>query len=171
MVSQVDPDSPAVLEVGAGTGPVTRAILKRGVEPERLFVIERDPSLAAYLKRRFPRVHVRCGDAVHASRILSDASVGPVSTVISSLPIRNLNDQNMMKVIRGILKAMAPGGQLIQFTYAVGCPIPSRRLGLRAECLGRVWMNVPPAAVWRFTLDTNPGVARDKKKGWRLGLV
>src|SRR5690242_4218822 len=58
MVSRVDPNSAAVLEVGAGTGPVTRAILDRGLEPERLFVIERDPSLVAYLRRRFPRVKV-----------------------------------------------------------------------------------------------------------------
>lgn len=165
MVSHVDPHSPVVLEIGAGTGPVTRAILDRGIPPERLIVIERDPALAAYLRRRFPRVRVACGDAAHAKRILSDASVGQVNTVVSSLPIRNLNDRNMMRTIKGIVNVMAPGGQLIQFTYAGGCPIPSRRLGLRAERLGRVWMNIPPAAVWRFTLDRRSGLNRDIAKG------
>jgi phosphatidylethanolamine/phosphatidyl-N-methylethanolamine N-methyltransferase len=162
MVSQVDPNSAAVLEIGAGTGPVTRAILDRGLEPERLFVIERDPNLVAYLRRRFPRVRVMCGDALHAKRILADASVPPVSTIVSSLPIRNLNDRKMMRTVKGILNAMAPGGQLIQFTYAPSCPIPSRRLGLRAERLGRVWMNIPPATVWRFNLDGRLSTKRDR---------
>ena len=32
-----------VVELGGGTGPVTRAILKAGVPPDRLIVLERDP--------------------------------------------------------------------------------------------------------------------------------
>ena len=151
IASRVDPASSSVLEVGAGTGPVTRALLERGVGPERLFLIERDPSLAAYLHRRFPGVRVRCGDAVHAGRILSDESVGQVKTVISSLPILNLSSRDQLKAVRGMLNALAPGGQLIQFTYAPRCPISTRRFGLRAECVGRVWLNLPPATVWRFT--------------------
>ncbi len=154
IASRVDPATSSVLEVGAGTGPVTRALLERGVGPERLFLIERDPSLAAYLHRRFPGVRVRCGDAVHAGRILSDESVGQVKTVISSLPIRNLSGRDQLKAVRGMLNALAPGGQLIQFTYASRCPIPIRKFGLRAECVGRVWMNIPPATVWRFTRNT-----------------
>jgi phosphatidylethanolamine/phosphatidyl-N-methylethanolamine N-methyltransferase len=162
MVSYVDPNSSTVLEIGAGTGPVTRAILERGLNPSRLIVIERDPTLAAYLRRRFPGVNVACGDAVHARTILANASVAPVSTVVSSLPIRNFNDRKMMRMMKGILSAVAPGGQLIQYTYAPSCPIPSRRLGLRAERLGRVWMNIPPATVWRFTLDGKPGAKRER---------
>ncbi len=154
IASRVDPATSSVLEVGAGTGPVTRALLERGVGPERLFLIERDPSLAAYLHRRFPGVRVRCGDAVHAGRILSDEAVGQVKTVISSLPIRNLSGREQLKAVRGMLNALAPGGQLIQFTYASRCPISIRKFGLRAECVGRVWMNIPPATVWRFTRNT-----------------
>ncbi|MGI8962152.1 MAG: class I SAM-dependent methyltransferase [Bryobacteraceae bacterium] len=141
----------SVLELGAGTGSITGALLKQGVQPERLFLIERDPLLVAYLRDRFPGVRVSCGDAVHASRILSNESVGQVTTVVSSLPIRNLNPRDQIATVRAILKALAPGGQLIQFTYASTCPIPIKRLGLDAERVGRVWLNLPPAAVWRFT--------------------
>ena len=152
MASLVDPANSLVLEIGAGTGAVTRALLARNVQPDRLIVIERDPSLAAFLRREFPGVRVRCGEAVHLSRILSDESVGRVDTVVSSLPLRNLPPVDRIRNVRAMINALAHGGQLIQYTYFAGCPIPSSRLGLEAELLGRVWLNLPPASVWRFTV-------------------
>jgi len=155
MASSVDPNGSPVLEIGAGTGSITRALLRRGLGPEQLFVIERDPSLAAFLQQRFPGVQVRCAEAVHADRILSAESVGRVQSVISSLPLRNFSPSERMRIVRAMMGALAREGQLIQFTYGARCPIPSHKLGLQAECLGRVWLNVPPAAVWRFTVCKN----------------
>ena len=151
MASRVDPGPDPVLEIGAGTGVITRALLQRGVSPERLFVIEQDPFLAAFLEREFPDVCVRQGEALDACCILAEETVGRVRTIVSSLPLRNLPHADQLETVRAMMSALAQGGQLIQFTYAAGCPIPSQKLGLKAECLGRVWMNFPPATVWRFT--------------------
>ncbi|MGH9582297.1 MAG: class I SAM-dependent methyltransferase, partial [Bryobacteraceae bacterium] len=152
MASAVDPANTSVLEIGAGTGAVTRALLERNVRPDNLLIIERDPSLVAFLRREFPGVRVRCGEAVHAGRILSSESAGKVDSVVSSLPLRNFALDDRIRNVQAMIGALAQGGQLIQFTYATGCPIPSRRLGLEAERLGRVWLNLPPASVWRFTV-------------------
>ena len=54
MASCVDAGSAPVLEIGAGTGAITQALLERGVSPERLFVIERDAELTAFLRNKFP---------------------------------------------------------------------------------------------------------------------
>jgi phosphatidylethanolamine/phosphatidyl-N-methylethanolamine N-methyltransferase len=151
MVSRIDPAETPVLELGAGTGVVTRALLNHGVNRHRIVVIERDAALAQYLREEFPGVRVRCGDAADAERILAAEAIGPVRTVVSSLPLRNLPPEQRNRVVRAMLDALCPHGQLIQFTYARGCPIPGRRFGVRAEYLGRVWLNFPPAAVWRFT--------------------
>ena len=51
--SQVGCGSSHVLEVGAGTGSITDALLSLGLPANRLFVIERDPSLVAHLHSRF----------------------------------------------------------------------------------------------------------------------
>ena len=150
MASRVDAASAPVLEIGAGTGAITQALLKGSVNPERLFVIERDPKLAAFLSHRFPRVRVCCGDAIHSHRFLSDHAVPYVQTVVSSLPLRNLSFADMAENVNAILSALAQEGQLIQYTYGARCPIPARRFGLEVECLGRVWQNLPPASVWRF---------------------
>lgn len=151
MASCVDPGTAPVLEIGAGTGVITRALLRRGISPERLFVIEQDPSLAAFLQREFPDVCVRRGEALNAGCILAEEAVGRVKTVVSSVPLRNLPMEDQIETVRAMMSTLAHGGQLIQFTYAAGCPIPSEKLNLKAERLGRVWMNFPPAAVWRFT--------------------
>src|SRR3954468_2931891 len=42
-----------VIELGAGTGEVTKALLAAGIPPARLALVERDPELAAFLRRHF----------------------------------------------------------------------------------------------------------------------
>jgi phosphatidylethanolamine/phosphatidyl-N-methylethanolamine N-methyltransferase len=150
MASRVNSASTPILEIGAGTGAITQALLERAVSPDCLFIIERDPELAEFLRHKFPGVRVRCGDAIHARRILSDLAVPCVQTVVSSLPLRNLSPADRAQNVDAMLDSLAHDGQLIQYTYASKCPISVRRFGLDAECLGRVWQNLPPAAVWRF---------------------
>ena len=152
MTSTVEGSKGPVLEVGAGTGAITRELIQRGVHTDRLVLVERDPTMAAFLRRKFPRVRVLCGDALHSKRLLAAADMGPAGTIISSLPLRNFSRPEQIETLRGMVAALAGDGQLIQFTYAAGCPVPWRHLGLRAERLGRVWLNMPPAAVWRFTV-------------------
>ena len=43
-----------VIEIGAGTGAVTRAILARGVAPSRLLVLERSPEFSSLPLMNFP---------------------------------------------------------------------------------------------------------------------
>lgn len=160
MASRVEHSDDPVVEIGAGTGVITRQILERGVRPERLVVIERDPSLAQHLRDQFPQVRVRCCDARHAPHMLRSEDLGQARTVVSSLPLRNLSRHDGENTVRAMMDALTPEGQLIQFTYAAGCPVSTSRLGLKAECLGRVWRNLPPAAVWRFTFASSARSAR-----------
>jgi len=157
VASSVNADSATILEVGAGTGAITGALLERGIDPRRIFIIERDPQLVDYLRGRFPRVRIRCGDAIYAGAILREERVGNINTLLSSLPIRNFKPKDQIALMHAMLRTLEPGGQLVQYTYGPNCPIPARPLGLKAECLGRVWMNLPPAAVWRFTRERKCG--------------
>jgi phosphatidylethanolamine/phosphatidyl-N-methylethanolamine N-methyltransferase len=139
-----------VLEIGAGTGAITRELLRNAVRPANLLVIERDAGLAWLLRQRFPGVLVRCVDALHCRQILSEHAMPSVQTVVSSLPLRNMEPEQRDAIVKAMLNTLDQNGQLIQYTYAPFCPIPSRRFNLTAECLGRIWTNLPPAAVWRF---------------------
>src|SRR5258708_35538491 len=44
-----------VVELGAGTGEVTKALLAAGIAPERLALIGRGPAVAILPRRPFPR--------------------------------------------------------------------------------------------------------------------
>lgn len=150
MASRVDPTG-SVLELGAGTGAITQALLDRGVHPDRLFVVERDAKLAEFLRSRFANVHVICTDALKLQQLVRTYTISPVQTIVSSLPLRNLSSAYRVKLIETMLSMLSCDGQILQYTYGTGCPIPACHFGPRGECLGRVWQNLPPAAVWRFS--------------------
>ena len=150
IASLVDPWSANVLEIGAGTGAVTKALLERGVAPERLMALELDPYLAAYLRQQFPAIRVICGNAVRLGELLPEALRGKLSCVVSSLPLRNMRPEIRADIVTAALDALAPRGQLIQFSYRLRCPVPYTRVGITTERVERIWNNLPPATVWRF---------------------
>ncbi len=140
----------AILELGAGTGSVTRALLEIGVPRERLYVIELDARLHRYLQNRFPGVTVLRGNAVDARDLVPVHRVGRISTVVSSLPLRPMKFATQAAIVDAVFGVLAPGGMMLQYSYPPGKPLPAR-LGVTAECAGRIWYNLPPAAVWRIT--------------------
>jgi phosphatidylethanolamine/phosphatidyl-N-methylethanolamine N-methyltransferase len=149
IASRVDRTA-TVVEIGAGTGVITQALLDRGIHSERLFVVERDPDLAIFLRSRFPKIHVICADALHSHELLRARAISSVQTIVSSLPLRNLPHVCKIELLKTMLSMLSRGGQILQYTYGTGCPIPAHHFGMKTECLGRVWQNLPPAAVWRF---------------------
>src|SRR5262252_3352119 len=52
-----------VVELGAGTGEVTKALLAGGIAPDRLALVERDPEFAKFLRSHFPGPKIVEGDA------------------------------------------------------------------------------------------------------------
>ena len=64
MARCVDPDtSGPVIELGSGTGAVTKALVARGVDPSRLVLVEFNPSFCRLLRTRYPEATVIQGDA------------------------------------------------------------------------------------------------------------
>jgi phosphatidylethanolamine/phosphatidyl-N-methylethanolamine N-methyltransferase len=141
----------AILELGAGTGSVTTALLEIGVPRDRLYVIELDARLHGYLQKRFPGVTVLRGDATDARELLPPHRVGQISTVVSSLPLRPMKFATQRALVDAVFDVLTPGGAMLQYTYPPGKPLPADRLGLDVTCVGRIWLNLPPASVWRIT--------------------
>ena len=78
MVRCVDPDRPGpVVELGAGTEAITQALLARGLAPQRLVAIEKDPVLCRMLVLRFPEATVLRGDVVELDALLATVGAGP----------------------------------------------------------------------------------------------
>ena len=152
ITSEITPQTTPVLELGPGTGVFTKALLARGIPPERLLLVEREAKFAAMLEERFPGVGVLTMDATDLGRVdLFDGE--PVKAVISGLPFLSMPARAIIGVLDGCFAHLSADGSFYQFTYGARCPVPRlilERLGLKALKIGRTFSNFPPATVYRF---------------------
>lgn len=137
-----------VVELGAGTGVVTAALLRRGVRPERLVVIERSRHLVRHLRKRFPQVRVILGDAGEGPALLPDCA--PLAALVSSLPLRSLGAAQVARVTGAWCGADLPGLCVVQYTYALRASSAWLAAGLALTGGEMVWANLPPARVEVF---------------------
>lgn len=171
MARYVDPAGTGpIVELGPGTGPVTQALLRRGVAPERLILVEYDEAFCSLLRRRFPHCRVVQGDAYDLRQTLSGVVSEPVAAVVSSLPLLNCPEQRRWRLVRQAFSMMKPDGCFVQFTYGMVSPLPLRaRDGMpnffHGEPSPPVWLNLPPARVWvyRVGAETVPAEASEKR--------
>jgi phospholipid N-methyltransferase len=142
-----------VVELGAGTGTLTQAVLAKGVRPEDFYIVERDPQLVKILERRFPHCHVVAADALSLGEHLGSAA-GTFDFVISGLPLVLFSPDRRRRLLANALELLKPGGSIHQFTYAGRCPVDreSRRaLDIHSRLLGIAAFNLPPAFVYRLS--------------------
>jgi phosphatidylethanolamine/phosphatidyl-N-methylethanolamine N-methyltransferase len=143
-----------VVELGGGTGSITKALLANGVPPDNLLVVERDVKLCQYLRKHYPGVRIVNGDACHLPELLQREGISePVRAVVSGLPIRIMEHDQQLTIMRSAFQVMEKDGLFIQFTYSLFCPATHKvrgQLGLKAHCVGQVWKNLPPAKLWSF---------------------
>ena len=141
-----------VLELGAGTGSLTEALLAKGVQPSNLYLVERDPELAAVLRKRFVGCHVFAADALALNRELPPGLT--YDFVISGLPLLLFSAEQRFELLRQIVALLRPNGCYQQFTYGGRCPIDRetrRKLQVDSLLLGIAALNLPPAFVYRLT--------------------
>lgn len=148
-------DRPAghVVELGAGTGAVTRQLINYGVESKDLTLLEIDGQLGGHLRRTFPEVDVVIAPAQELSTLWRDRNGPEIGAIVSTLPMRLFSKKSIMSIMRNSLSVLEPGGVFVQFTYRQSSPIPERickSLGLQGERYCRVWINLPPAGIWVY---------------------
>src|SRR5262245_33871322 len=86
MASVINPNSGLpVLELGPGTGAITKAILARGVQPENLVAIEYSTDFYNHLVRLYAGVHFINGDAFNLDKTLGVLRGQTFDSVISGI--------------------------------------------------------------------------------------
>ncbi|WP_340119530.1 methyltransferase domain-containing protein [Pelagibius sp. 7325] len=139
-----------VVELGCGTGAITRALLAAGVPPERLIAVDVDAELLAVLREEFADITVLECDAAKLTKHLPPAIVGKVGTVICGIPISLLPRPQQRALIDEMFALMPPGRRFLAYTHRQTSPLPRRELGLAGERLARTLRNLPPASVWGY---------------------
>jgi phosphatidylethanolamine/phosphatidyl-N-methylethanolamine N-methyltransferase len=151
MAAEIDLSVPGpVIELGPGTGPVTEAILARGIMPQRLVLVEFNREFCTLLRQRFPGVTVIEGDGYALADTLGDITGKPLAAVVSSLPLMTRPMPVRLRALVAALRLLRHGAPFVQFTYAMTAPIPPRPSRYTITASPRIWMNLPPARVWVY---------------------
>lgn len=138
-----------VVELGAGTGVVSRALLDAGLPPQRLVVVEIVRDMAEHLRRALPGVNVIQGDAFELATALPARMHGKVGTAICGIPLVMLPVAQQRRFVAAV-ESVAPGKGFLLYTYCITSPLPYRKLGLTAKREAWTPSNIPPASIWRY---------------------
>ena len=139
-----------VLEVGPGTGTITKAILARGVAPENLYAVEFSEDFAFGLRCAFPCVNIMHGDIFALDELLGSKRGLIFDCVISAIPLLNFPLARRIAYVEDMLNRIPPGRPVIQVTYSPVSPVPPRSGSFAVERADFILRNVPPAHLWTY---------------------
>lgn len=143
----------AVIELGAGTGAVTHALLANGVSSDRLIVVERSAAFVRHLRARFSNVPVMHADAARLAHSLPlDLRV---DAIVSCLPLLSLPRREAEAIVGQWRYVLRPGGVVVQFSYDIRPNRGVLHAGSDFSMLSSriVWANLPPARVVTMQLQ------------------
>ncbi|MDX8458205.1 phospholipid N-methyltransferase PmtA [Mesorhizobium humile] len=156
MASIVNPRSGLpVLEVGPGTGVITRAILAQGVKPENLYAVEYSTDFVRHLRRLYPGVNVIEGDAFNLNATLGDKRDMVFDSVVSGVPLLNFPVTQRIAYIESLLDRIPAGRPIVQLTYGPLSPIPPGRGDYTVKHFDFIIRNIPPTQLWIYRREAH----------------
>ncbi|WP_225728144.1 MULTISPECIES: methyltransferase domain-containing protein [unclassified Nocardia] len=156
-----------ILEVGAGTGAVTRALLPLLRADSELDIVEANPRFAELLRELAdaagPRVRL------HRTLVEELETSRRYDVIVSGLPFTNFEPHQVDSIMGRYFELLRPGGVLTYFAYR-GTATARGLLSSRSEALRHrrveavldgyrrryalgcrtAWLNLPPARVHRL---------------------
>ena len=138
----------AIVELGAGTGPIT-AELAQVVPPHvRVVVNEYLPDFCQALRQKFPTMDVAEGDAKRLTEMLAERGITQVDYVLSGLPLTHFAEADRDVVIDQCGRLLGPTGEFRQLTTAPWLYRGLYRRYFREVSFRLVVWNLPPGGVY-----------------------
>jgi phosphatidylethanolamine/phosphatidyl-N-methylethanolamine N-methyltransferase len=151
MASVTDPHSGLpVLELGPGTGVVTRALLAHGVKPQDLWTVEYSSDFVGHLKASFEGVRVIHGDAFDLDTALGADAPVLFDSIVSAVPLLNFPTPQRIRYVEGLLDRIPAGRPVVQITYGPLSPVPAGKGNYTVEHFDFVLRNIPPSQLWVY---------------------
>lgn len=152
MASVIDHQSGLpVLELGAGTGVITKAILERGLDPGKIVSVEFARHFYEDLIARFPAVDVRNGDAFDLETTLGERRGDLFDCVISAVPLLSFPMEKRVALIEDLLSRLPAGRPIVQITYGPLSPVCAMPDRYTISHFDFVLRNIPPAQLWIYS--------------------
>lgn len=140
-----------VAELGAGTGPVTRAILDQLPPTGRLWSFEINPDFVTRLRSRFvdPRLTIVPQSAETLADLAREVGIVGFDAVVSAIPFRMLGRDASTRLIGRVSEGMAPGAPFVAVQYSPFFLPPIVRDVFGNWDRSYFLWNIPPATIFR----------------------
>lgn len=139
-----------VVELGAGTGGTTRAILNAMAPDAKLLVIEINPRLCERVSRiKDARLIVHCGCAHELESALAAYGLSAPEVVISGIPFSTINRVIGLQILDTISAMLIPGGRFVAYQIRDQVNALTRPL-LGAAQVEVEYFNFPPVRLYRW---------------------
>lgn len=137
-----------IVELGAGTGPITSELVKHVRPHTKLMVVELDKDMATRLQAKFPTVDVVQGDACEFDKLLAARGVSKVDHVVSGLPLPSFPAPLRDGILATSARMLNPEGTFRQLTVMPWVYYKLYRGYFDDVRFRMVPLNLPPGGVY-----------------------
>jgi len=137
-----------IVELGAGTGPVTAELLKRVKPHTKLIIVERDKDFCDRLRLRFPQADIVQADAAKLEEMLDSRGVDKACHIVSGLPLPSFPVPLRNAVLASCAKRLSPEGTFRQLTVMPYVYWRMYRGYFASVRFKLVPLNLPPSGVY-----------------------
>jgi len=153
ITSCINPNDGPVIEIGAGTGTFTKAILETGINPQQFVAIENCDNFVKRLEKGLPQANILHMDA---GRLNAQPPFGhgQTKTVISGIPFLSIGTRKTFQILKGVFYNLSDDGAMFLFSYSPKKPIPTAildKIGFNCQLIIKVPLNVPSAYIFKVT--------------------
>ena len=141
-----------IVELGPGTGVVTRELVSRMNPDTRLLVLETNKTFYESLKEEFKdnkNIHLYNRSAEDIIDVLKENELNEesVDAVVSSLPLTVIPNEIVNKIVINSKKSLKVKGQYIQFQYSLNAKKLLKRVFKEVK-ISFTPINMPPAFIY-----------------------
>jgi phospholipid N-methyltransferase len=143
-----------IVELGPGTGGVTRAVLRKMNADAKLLAIEINPDFIPVLRQMGdPRLIVHEGDVRFLREVLDEHGLEGADAVFSGIPFSTMSRSLAQEILHAVSRSLSPGGCFIAYQFRnrvaeIGCDVfgsPNVEIEL---------LNVPPCRLYCWQKPT-----------------
>lgn len=144
------PSARTIVDLGSGTGGITRAILAAMPAGAKLLSIEINQRFYDLLGRiEDTRLVAHCGSAHELRETLALYDLPPPDVVISGIPFSTMNRPMGSRILETISSVLTPGGRFVAYQVSKQIENLSRPFFGSAQVALEV-LNIPPLRLYRW---------------------
>lgn len=143
--------SKVIVELGPGTGPVTRELLAHMPGDGRLLALEINQEFVDLLRREIPdsRLTVHCGPSTEIGEILARDGLDGADLVVSGIPFSTMSRDEARRTLEAVHAALCPGGRFVAYQVRDAVADRARPIFGEPDSESEL-LNLPPMRVYTW---------------------